>query len=183
MARARDAHCLPMFSGHEADGAPARSGQHRHAYLALTGDDVLTLWVAAPWRVDRTWTPGASDRRAFQEVAETLSTVRAGGLGTIALRARLDGLAPLLGPSRTWISATPYRPNRHVKRGQDATSAVAADIVAACARLGRPRPSVELDGAHMDGAISAHLRFTRPVVGPLMLGRDAHAGGGLFLPE
>ena len=183
MARARDAHCLPLFSGHEADGAPARSGQHRHAYLALTGGHALTLWVVAPWCVDCTWKPTPSDRRAFRDVAETLSIVRAGGLGMIALRARRDGLELLLGPSRTWISATPYRPNSHAKPRQDTTSAVVTDITTACARLGRPRPSVELSGARMDGEISAHLQFTRAVVGPLMLGRDAHAGGGLFLPE
>jgi CRISPR-associated protein Csb2 len=48
-----------IFSGHEADGAPARSGQHEHVFLAgadLDGDGgVERLIVAAPWVCDRSF--------------------------------------------------------------------------------------------------------------------------------
>ena len=184
LAQARYGQCPLLFSGHEPEGAPARSGQHRHAYLALTDEGALTLWVVAPWRVDRTWeSPGASDRRAFQDVVETLSSVRAGALGIITLRRRREGLSQLSGPARNWVMATPYRPDRHAKSRQDAALAFAADIAQACARLGRPRPIVELAERGSNGSLSARLLFATQINGPLMLGRDAHAGGGLFLPE
>ena len=50
-----------LFSGHERDGAPARSGRHEHVFLAaaaLDGDGFLDrLIVAAPWRCDRSVRP------------------------------------------------------------------------------------------------------------------------------
>ena len=183
LAQARYGGCPTLFSGHEADGAPARSGQHRHVYLALTGEDAPVLWVAAPWRVDRTVRPGPSDRRCFAEVAGSLSTVRAGKLGLVHLSPQRDGSDRLAGPARSWIGVTPYLPNRHAKRREDAASAVVADIAAACVRLGWPRPEVERVHPGHDGAVLARLHFRHALVGPLMLGRDAHAGGGLFLPE
>ena len=87
MGRARDTFALPLFSGHAPDGSPARSGHHRHAYLALT-QDPLALWIAAPWRVDRSWPPTSDQRRDFAAVVDGLSSVRAGRLGVLALRGR-----------------------------------------------------------------------------------------------
>jgi hypothetical protein len=46
-------------------------------------------------------------------------------------------------------------------------------------------PEVELLGytTDLDGCAAAHLRlhFASAVTGPLLLGRDSHRGGGLFL--
>ena len=183
MARARDTAALSLFSGHAPDSAPARSGQHRHAYLAVTGENAPVLWVVAPWRVDRSWTPKSSDRRDFARAVEGVSTVRAGRLGLLQLQPVRDDLDLLNRPARTWESATPYRLDRHPRRGQAFAAAAIADVQAACLRLGLPRPEVELIGAAEGGAVRARLDFGRSVAGPLLLGRDAHVGGGLFLPR
>ena len=71
-----------LFSGHEPDGAPARSGGHEHVFLAADdakGDGRIDrLIVAAPWVCDRSGhAPRRSDRALFDHVVSSLSEVRA----------------------------------------------------------------------------------------------------------
>lgn len=92
----------------------------------------------------------------------------------------------LIGPSQLWASGTPYRPTRHAGRGKDLAEAIERDLIAECARRGLPRPEVEMlevIAGPNAGHLRAHarLRFSAAVSGPILLGRDSHAGGGLFV--
>ncbi len=181
-----------LFSGHEPDGGPASSGRHEHVFLAAYDADregrIDRLIVAAPWVCDRLGrAPRRSDRALFDRVVSSLSRVRAGKLGVIAL-----GLAstlatddPVFGTALMWESHTPYRPTRHAGRSKDPAAAVAHDVINECARRGLPKPEVGLleFGAGPNGgnlAACIRLRFAVAVKGPIMLGRDSHMGGGLF---
>jgi len=196
MALSRDdkGRLSPLFSGHEGDGGPAASGRHGHVFLAGADLDhdgrIEQIIVAAPWMCDRSMHPGKGERVAFDRIVASLEVVRAGRLGAIALgppRAPSEG-DTLIGPSQLWVSETPYCPTRHAHRGEDLADAIERDVIAECARRGLPRPEVEMleviagpNGGHL--AANARLRFSVAVKGPILLGRDSHAGGGLFAAQ
>ncbi|MFL7905036.1 type I-U CRISPR-associated protein Csb2 [Azospirillum argentinense] len=183
-----------LFSGHEHDPGPARSGQHRHLFLTAEdsdGDgrlDRLSAW--APWRVDRSWTPTPAERRAFARVAGALTMLRAGPAGVLRLAPRpvtatdLEAMEPA---ARVWVSRTPYRPTRHPHHRQTAAAEIAEDLRLECRRRGLPVPEamvarfLSLPGEGL--AVEARLTFAVAVYGPILLGRNAHTGGGLFTPE
>ena len=180
-----------LFSGHEADGAPARSNRHEHIFLAAdeaNNDGLIDrLIVAAPWSCDRTMHPPHPKRALFDRVVSELRHVRAGRLGVIVLDrpSALPPRDPLAGPAQVWESRTTYRPTRHASRGKDPATAVEQDAIMECERRGLPRPDVALlalDSGPSGGNVAARLRlsFAIAVQGPLMLGRDSHMGGGLF---
>jgi CRISPR-associated protein Csb2 len=191
LARNGDGSIPALFSGHEPDGAKASSGRHRHVFLAAADCDhdglIDEVLVAAPWACDRTAPPGRDERAQFDRVAASLATVRAGRLGVIALgrpREPAEGDA-LIGPSRNWESAVPYRLARHGRRGEEEMAVIRRDVSAECARRGLPRPDIEIlersaasDGLH--SAVRLRLRFAVAIEGPILIGRDSHAGGGLF---
>ena len=191
LSRDKKGEVSALFSGHEADGGPAVSGSHRHVFLAGADLDhdgrIDQLVVAAPWICDRSARPGRGDRVAFDRVASSLQVVRAGRLGVIRLdppRAPSTGDA-LIGPSRLWASETPYCPTRHSDRREDLAEAIERDVIAECARRRLPQPEVEMlqvVGGPNGGNLSARarLRFSVAIEGPILLGRDSHAGGGLF---
>ena len=193
MALSRDdnGHVPRLFSGHEREGAPARSGGHGHVFLAADDADgdgrIDRLIVAAPWACDRTTKGRREDRTCFDSVATTLAHVRAGRLGVLTLgpACALAAGDPLVGPARIWESRTPYSPTRHAGRGKDPDAAVVSDVIAECEHRGLPKPEVELLELNVGpngGGLTARvrLRFTVSVAGPIMLGRDSHRGGGLF---
>ena len=181
-----------LFSGHESDGTPASSGRHEHIFLTADDTDgdgrIDRLIVAAPWVCDRTIQGSPQNRVDFDGVATNLATVRAGRLGVILL-GPAGGLVagdPLVGPARVWESRAPYRPTRHAGRGKDVEVAVVDDVTAECNRRGLPRPRVEvleINAGPNGGNLTARirLRFAVAVEGPLLLGRDSHKGGGLFI--
>ena len=187
-------HNLPrLFSGHEPDGAPARSGHHDHVFLAVEdtqGDGYLNrLIIAAPWRCDLTSQDLRTDHNqaCFQKVCKKLRSIKAGKLGILKLSApkelALDDA--ITGPARIWESYTPYKPTRHPKRGQDPKEITTKDILGECQRRGLPKPEVEILELEMGpkgGNISSQIKlhFTTPVTGPLLLGRSSHMGGGFF---
>ena len=195
MSRAADAtgRASTLFSGHESDAGPARSGRHRHVYLFADDSDgdghLDRVGIIAPWRVDRSWTPGKETRALFESVAGGLGLVRAGAAGVLVLRpAREPGANdPLFARARAWTSRTPYRPTRHARHGADASAATADDLLRECLRRGLPRPKIEVTRFETGprGGISAdaRLQFRVAVAGPILLGRDAHRGGGLFAGE
>jgi CRISPR-associated protein Csb2 len=193
MALSRDdrGNVPPLFSGHEPNSAPARSGQHKHVFFAsadVDGDGITDrLIVAAPWACDRSFRGQRLDRARFDRIVSSLEAVRAGKLGVI----KLDPPAEpgpgheLIGPATVWKSHTPYRPTRHAGRRKDLALAVSEDVIAECGRRGLPRPQIELLGLTAgpnggDIAADVRLRFSVAVRGPILLGRDSHFGGGLF---
>ena len=191
LARKDDASVSPLFSGHETDGAKASSGRHRHVFLAVVDRDrdgfVDEVVVAAPWACDRTTKAQRLERAEFDRVASSLATVRAGRLGVISLTpVRIPKAGDrLIGPGRLWESATPYQPTRHARRIAELTCAVEHDVVDECGRRGLPRPRVEMlecSAGPNGGGVSARVRlqFVVAVEGPILIGRDSHAGGGLF---
>ena len=183
-----------LFSGHEPDGRSDAAGHHAHVFLAAGGDvgddgSITRLIVAAPWVVDRgAGRPSSRERRLFDEVVRGLTELRAGPLG------RFDGLVaepmndgdPLLGPATHWIGRTPYIATRNLKKRDDPASFVRADVRAECRRRGLPIPAevevLNVGSGPRGGrpAATLKLRFATAVRGPMLLGRDSHAGGGLF---
>ena len=195
MALARDdndkGHVPRLFSGHEREGAPARSGGHDHIFLAVDDTDedgrIDRLIIAAPWACDRTTKGGREDRSCFDRVSRKLIHVRAGKLGILNLgpACALAADDPLIGPAKTWESRTIFRPTRHAGRGNELGAAVVSDVIAECERRGLSKPKIELlelNAGPNGGSLAARmrLRFAVAVVGPIMLGRDSHKGGGLF---
>ncbi len=193
MALSRDdnGHVPRLFSGHEREGAPARSGGHDHVFLVADDADgdgrIDRLIVAAPWACDRTTKGRREDRVCFDRVSRKLTHVRAGRLGVLNFgpASSLAVSDPLIGPARVWESCTPYSPTRHAGRGKDPDATVVHDVITECERRGLPKPEVELlelNAGPNGGSLAARVRlcFDVTVEGPIMLGRNSHKGGGLF---
>jgi CRISPR-associated protein Csb2 len=128
--------------------------------------------------------------------------IRLSGIGA------LEQVAPeFVGPARTWRTVTPFTPSRYPKknrdewrsfveneiqrelqlRGCDATANVEF-VDGPWTAFVRHRPSARQRGDKRQGqahlpAEFLRLHFTRPVPGPLTLGRLSHFGLGLFVPE
>lgn len=177
----------PFFTGHETNGAPARSESNPHLYfLFLPGSS--RLMVLSPHIVERR-EPKETERKHLHALDEALSgfgELRAGSMGCLSLRSlSIDpDTDPLFAVSRVWESVTPYSVTRHIKQGS-AAEALSADLCAECYRRGLPRPVVipgELCGIPGTGLSGlARLAFPVPVQGPLILGRTRYLGGGLFV--
>ncbi len=179
----------PFFSGHMADGAPARSESEPH--LAFTFDaSRWRLLVIAPHLLERR-SPSQSETHQLAVLDRALAGLRelkAGPEGILDLRpASLDGENdPLLAPSRVWHTVTPYRVTRH-RRSADANAALSTDVEMQLRSLGLPQAAVEpagvqgVPGRGLQG--SARLKFEVAVGGPLLLGRSRFLGGGLFAGE
>lgn len=195
MALARDdrGRVSRLFSGHEADGRPDRSQHHGHIFITADGgehgqlDWIARILVAAPWRADRTKTPRDSARREFDRTVRALNDLRAGSVGRFHLAAvQLAEGDPVTGPGTTWESVTPYLATRHAKSKSEARVAILKDVYSECARRGLPDPArvgfSEISVGPKGGSPSASLtlHFAAAVRGPLLLGRNSHAGGGLF---
>lgn len=181
-----------LFSGHEPNGAPAGSGSHDHVFLAADDMDgsgrIGRLIVAAPWACDGSVRGTASLRDEFERVVLSLGTVRAGRLGVLKLHSAgtFGPGDPLMGPARVWQSRTPCRPARHVPRGRDPHDTIRQTLVEECLRRKLPRPDVDIlsmtsgrNGGNLE--VEARLAFAVAVHGPLLLGRECHRGGGLFV--
>ena len=193
LARERDGGVGPLFSGHELDGRPLGAGHHMHVFLAADcgsspDEAIRRLVVAAPWAADRRARQRRNDVVRFNAVTRRLRVLRAGAVGRFeCLAAELvtDG-DPLVGPSCSWIGQTPYVATRNLRRGQDATALLRADVAKECVRRGLPVPS-EVEVAHLRSgprggrpAARVNLRFATAIRGPVLLGRESHTGGGLF---
>lgn len=179
-----------LFSGHEIDGSPDRSPRHAHVYLAADEDEhgwIVKLIVAAPWAVNRMTKPRNERRQKFDDVVRRLEYLRAGKLGEFHLHpTSLDDGDPLIGPARLWKGVTPYLATRNLKKNHDSATMVTENVVIECRRRGLPAPTgieiLNVSCGPRGGRLSAmlNLSFATAVRGPLLLGRDSHAGGGLF---
>lgn len=174
-----------FFSGHAADDAPLRPGDHRH--LAYAFDPAgRRLLVISPHRLEGR-APSAEERRHLELLEEAMvgfAELRAGAAGLLRLvPAVVEDGDPLLGPGRVWQSVNPYVPTRHAKR-LTAAETLIEDCRAECRCRAWAEPSVEVLAAEHGprGGVSGRLRLTFAVAreGPVLLGRMAHFGGGLF---
>lgn len=194
MAVARDVEGRvdPLFSGHEPDGRPDQSASHQHVYLAADGGRSGSTWitrliVSAPWAGRAIGMPPRRQCELFEDVVHRLEDLRAGRLGRFRLRAEpIGGRDPLVGPARLWRSETEYVTTRHPRRNADPMASVVEDVIADCFRRRLPRPTrvevLQVSAGPRGGRPRAflNLHFATAVQGPVMLGRDSHAGGGLF---
>ncbi|MCB9649101.1 MAG: type I-U CRISPR-associated protein Cas5/Cas6 [Deltaproteobacteria bacterium] len=190
LARAQDelgrGRALPTWlTGHTDDGAPAA---HGHDHVAVAVDLVRRrLLVFTPEDLHRE-EGRAPNRGLLDRALRGLRELRAGPNGLLRLEpAPVDPtLDPMLRPSTTWVSVTPYRVTRHL-RAASASEALSADLRAECGRWGLPVPTVDvLETSSAEGtglAGRARLRFQRAIAGPIVLGRTLHLGGGLFIGE
>jgi CRISPR-associated protein Csb2 len=177
-----------FFTGHAADGAPSRSGRHEHLAFAFDAPRQRLL-IIAPHILER--------REAFkkereqylptlEDALEDFRELRAGTAGKLTLASKAVDLScdPLFAPSSRWESLTPYRVTRHA-RLNDAAAALEVDLLAECRRAGLPRSQVEIIKTNAKPSVGlvglAKLRFHAVVAGPILLGRDRHFGGGLFV--
>jgi CRISPR-associated protein Csb2 len=179
----------PFFSGHAEDGAPIRRSCASHLSFAFEPDS-RRLLILAPHIVER--------RAPTPKELDHLRTLDAALVGFWQLRAGYAGIFSLfpaatigeqdnsiLARSQKWRTITPYVVTRHAK-GDMATEALAADVLAECRRFGLPAPKVESNnvrGVHGVGLMgNVTLLFEHSVAGPLLLGRTRYLGGGLFRP-
>ena len=180
---------LPAYvSGHRQDGSPAGDGEHRHVAVVADLPRRRLLYVAPselPRRGVR-WRDIEAVDRLVTGALEGMDVLRAGPAGRLELvpaAVDRDGDA-LFAPARVWESVTTYAVTRH-HRGPGAEDALELDVGAEIERCGWPRPaSIEVLTARRGprGGLSGRLRLTfgTAQVGPLLIGRSAHKGGGLF---
>ena len=104
----------------------------------------------------------------------------------------------LVGPSRRWVSHTPFAPPRHRKKRQTWEAFLDAEVRRELRLRGLPEPIAITHVPHDWLAFRRHrlrerledarrasgleLLFNVPVPGPLALGALSHYGLGLFLP-
>ena len=180
---------LPTYvSGHRGDGSPAGDGTHRH--IAVVADLLRQrLLYVAPSVLDRRgvrWRDVEAHHRRTAEALEGMDVLRAGpaGLLTLVPAAVNPEEDALFAPARVWESVTAYDVARH-RRGSSADDALARDVASELARVGWPRPrSIQLLAVRNGprGGLSGRLRLTfrTAQAGPLLIGRSAHKGGGVF---
>jgi CRISPR-associated protein Csb2 len=188
MARIRDhtgsERLAPYFTGHAPGGEVLRAGNHAHLAFAY---DHRRLLVIPPHTFEaRPVTRSEREHLATLDAALAgLTELRAGAAGLLHLRAADPGLEDdrLLATAACWRSVTPYAVTRHAKAGS-AAEAITQDVRAECRRRGWPEPVCEVSDIHAlpQGCLGATvtLRFAAARSGPILLGRTAHKGGGLF---
>lgn len=179
---------LPIFfTGHALDGAPAQSGRHEH--LAFLFDAPRKrLLIVAPHILacHEAFSAESQHLRTLVGALEGFHELRAGRAGRVSLVSHSINIEddPLFARSKTWESLTPYRVTRHAKL-KDAAAALEADLLAECRRAGLPQPRVEVAKTFAKPGVGlfglAKLRFHGATPGPVLLGRDRHFGGGLFV--
>lgn len=189
MARVQEQIQGPLpkyFSGHEADGSPARGARSSH--LAFAFDPARSrLLVIAPHVLDRR-SPNhdeAASLAILDRALEGLRELRAGEAGVLSLGAAIVLVEqdPLFAPAREWSTLTRYRVTRHV-RAADARQALASDIQAQLRVREFPEAEVTpiqcegIAGRGLEGA--ATLKFKVAVTGPILVGRNRFLGGGMF---
>jgi len=197
----------------EALGGKTPSGTHRldghqHAhYLSLARD--FKSGVVGPIDSLIVWAPGRLNGDEFAALAR-VKWLRAGqsarGVPDFAVAVVGVGdvgeIAPeVVGPSRRWVSHTPFAPGRHDRRvawarhieveverelSQFRDHPAPASVAVTSGDVRRYRryrlPPKETMAANRRAAM-VEVRFEQPVEGPLSLGALSHFGLGLFLPE
>jgi CRISPR-associated protein Csb2 len=171
-----------FFSGHEEDGAPARSN-----HLAYHWDPAHhRLLIIAPHVLDHRQ-PNGEETKELQVLATALDgfvELIAGRAGRYSLkRSDPNEADSYLVRGKEWRSVCPYLVTRHNSKTSTAEM-LAEDVRTECMRRGLPPPSVKVlrtrgvSGRGLEGFVS--LSFPIAIEGPLVLGRTRYLGGGLF---
>lgn len=170
------------FTGHQANGAPLQGGGHAH--LTCIADlPRERLLVIPPHPFDSTT---KRDMRHLEILAGAMldfTELRAGSAGALTLCTQPVGTEdPLLRHARIWQSVTPYAATRHPRR-ESAEDALVADVQRELGRRGLPSAEVEvleIIEATRKPVARLRLTFATAQVGPILLGRTLHKGGGVF---
>ena len=179
---------IPEYvSGHRPDGSPAGDGRHRHVAVVADLPRRRLLYIAPSEMQRRGVGWRAAQHRLIANALAGMTSLRAGSAGCLALvpvAVDRDHDA-LFAPARVWESVTPYGVVRH-HRGPSAEDTLRLDAGAELERCGWPRLrpgdievlSIRSSRAGLCGRL--RLRFRKAQAGPLLIGRTAHKGGGLF---
>jgi CRISPR-associated protein Csb2 len=189
-----------ILAGKDAAGTPLVGHGHAH-YLALDQDgdrlvDHLVIWVPAGL--------GPAELRAVDQLhTRPLTAAYARDLRPVRLAVEAIGkiaevAGNLVGPSRRWVSHTPFAPPRHRKKRQTWEAFAEAEVRRELRLRGLPDPIAIThlphdwlsfrrhrlrerleDARHASGL---EVVFEASVHGPLALGALSHYGLGLFLP-
>lgn len=182
-------HALPPYaSGHGVEGAPPGDGAHRH--IAVVADlprrRLLYLAPSLLHRGEPRWEEVSEDHGVVEGALEGMRILRAAGAGRLVLAPMPLDLKtdPLFAAARHWESVTEYRAARHRRRLTD-EEALRTDIAAELRRIGWPMAdSVAVRDVRRGprGGLFGRARIAFAVAqpGPLVIGRTAHKGGGLF---
>lgn len=196
----------PVLTGKDDAGMPLKGHQHLHIIP-------LNLDARGPGRLDHflLWAPMGINAEAQKVVLALRKTWTKGGekplFVTVAGMGSLKDFHPLLskqslGPSRVWISRTPFIPPRFVKlRGANTVEGQARSEL--LSRFGVDAkveilPKDEITQRHLhrfvrlrrhqgklppqDCFYGLRLTFESDFQGPLALGYASHFGLGLFVP-
>lgn len=203
--------CPSELTGRDAYRQPLKT-PHSHAHvfaLDLDGDQRIDHFLIyaqmglssiaqeAIRRVRQAHTKGQSAMR--------LALAAQGNIAELAKDIR--DLAPLIRPTRHWLSTTPFVPPRYLKKNgtntlegqirselaaRDISTAVAVRIIAVNsddpyadeARQQRHFKRIRRKLApKQDAAFTVELTFDEPVAGPIALGYASHFGLGLFVAK
>jgi CRISPR-associated protein Csb2 len=194
----------PVLTGKDDNGRPLTGHQHLHILP-------LNLDAREPGRLDHflLWAPMGIDAQAQRAILALRKTWTKGGekplFVTVAGMGSLKDFQTLLGnhvlgPSRVWISRTPFVPPRFIKKrgantveGQVRSELLSRNLDAKVELLGRDE--VTRGYLHrfvrtrrgsgkrppQDLFFGLRLTFAETVTGPLALGYASHFGLGLFI--
>lgn len=196
--KALDTHAqLRLFAGKNDTGDHLEDHQHPH-YLALPDESgraaELAIWVPQGCAEDAVALLHKEVRRLYghpDAPGPDTTRVKLTGYGTAS-----DLLPDYTGPSRTWISSTPFLPTGHRKKDWDWF--VRQRITKELAYRGLPAPSTvdilpdpqQRFTTHRPGQRRHYgappawvcITFPEPIHGPVGLGHLSHFGLGLFKP-
>lgn len=177
-----------FFTGHEANGSPARRGGRAHLAFAFDAARQRLLVIAPHLLEGRA--PNQEERGhlfVLDAALRNLRELRAGSAGLLQLKPVVvsEDDDPLFARATTWETQTDYRLTRYGKR-MTAEEAIIADVGLELRRRGLPTPVgiEELDVSRgPKGGLSAKLRivFSIAIAGPLLLGKGCNLGSGLFI--
>lgn len=183
---------VPAYvSGHEENGSPVGGSVHRHIATVADLPRKRLLYIAPTWLQRRSvrWREIATNHCLTADALEGMDILRAGAAGLLALVPTILDTEndPLFAPACAWESVTDYHVARHPRRLGD-VEALRTDVAVELDRRGWPRPqpdAIEVLAVQRGprGGLSGRLRLTfrTAQTGPLLLGRTAHKGGGLFV--
>lgn len=203
--------CPSELTGRDAQNQPLKT-PHSHAHI-------LALDLDHDQRIDHflIFAPMGLGDSALQAIrlvrqshAKGQSAMRLALAAQGALEAickDIGALAPLIGPARYWLSATPFVPPRYLKtRGSNTLEGqikselgargLSTDVAVRIIAVNSDDPSAEeaRQQRHFkrirtklppkqDVAFTVELEFDTEVVGPISLGYACHFGLGLFLAK